>query len=284
MSRTKGGRRRKRNVLQVAVEQKKRQRFSNGRLALIAGGALFTGLVGLGLYIAMERVVEHVIYTNPAFAIEHVEVTHTGELSRREIMNWSGVQPGDNLFGVDMDDVRRRLLQVPTVSAVTVKRLLPGTLIIEVEERLPVARLVPYSRQRHQLAQMVYYVDGDGHVMKPKEGERLKPLPEIIGIPSEEIIVGEQIQRQEVYSALTLLRAADHYGLRRDLDLDRIEVQKKGYLIVRTTDRGLIRFRNHFIDQQIKRLQYILTHTRSVNRVVRSVDLTPERNVAVTLF
>jgi cell division protein FtsQ len=277
-------RRRKKNILQVAVEQKKRARVSSGRLALLCGGATLIGLLGLGFYVATERVLEYTVFTNPDFSIRNIEVVHAGEMSRREILDWSGIRPGENLFRTDLSKARKRLLSVPTVSRVTVRRQIPDTVSIQVEERLPVARLVPYSTNRYQLAQTVYYVDGNGYVMKPKEGERLKPLPEIIGIPADEIIVGEKIRRQEVYSALTLLKWSDHHGLRSELDLDRIEVQRKGYLIVRTPSRGLIRFRNNFIDEQIKRLQYILAHCRSKQRVVRTVDLTPERNVAVTLY
>ncbi len=277
-------RRRKKNILQVAVEQKKRQRISSGRLALLAGGVTLISLLGLGFYMAAERALEYAIFTNPDFEIKNIEIEHTGEMSRREIIDWSGIRPGANLFRTDLSRAQKRLMNVPTVSRVTVKRQIPDTVSIQVEERLPVARLVPYSTTRFLLAQTVYYVDSNGHVMKPKEGERLKPLPEIIGIPADEIIVGEKIRRQEVFSALALLQGSDLHGLRSELDLDRIEVQRKGYLIVRTPSRGLIRFRTNFIDEQIKRLQYILAHSRSMQRVVRTVDLTPERNVAVTLY
>ncbi|MEO0453751.1 MAG: FtsQ-type POTRA domain-containing protein [Verrucomicrobiota bacterium] len=285
MSRTKRSpKRRKRNVLQVAVQQKKRQQYSSGKLFLWGGGAAVIGLLGLGFYIALEKIVTKVIYESPDFAITKIEIDHAGALTEREIRQWSGLKPGQSLVKTDLTRVCQNLLAVPTISEVKARRLLPGTVLLQVRERLPVARVVPYSRQFNTLAQSVYYVDADGFIMKPKEGEKLKPLPEITGIPADEIMVGEKIEHQAVYSALTLLRAADYYGLKSDLDLDRIEVQKKGYLIVRTQMQGLIRFRTHFIDQQIKRLQYVMTDSRSTRRVVRTVDMTPERNVAVTYF
>jgi len=224
------------------------------------------------------------LYENPDFAIETIEINNTGSLNRTEILAWAGVERGQNLMRVNLPAVQQRLQCIPYIAGVNVERSLPSTLRITINERLPVARLMPYSPKGNLLAQYNYYIDSGGYVMRPKEGERLKPLPVITGVSIDEVRVGELMEKEEVLSALNLLRAASYYGLKSRLDLRQLEIQPRGILVVRTRDRGLIRFRTDHLDQQIKRLQTIFDHSHRNHKYIRTVDLTPKRNVPVTYF
>lgn len=275
--------RRKRNekVLQTAVKARQRSRQTQKMVIVASTALVMLAISGVGLHWAAGKVSQKVFYTNPDFALEKIEVRNPGRLNRNEILFWAGVKKGQNLFGLNLEQVRLRLEEMPYIASVQVERRLPSSLTITINERMPAARLMPYSTRGNLLAQTVYYIDSGGFVMKPKEGERLRPLPLITGISVDEIRENEYVDREEILSALNLIRAAGYYGLGRELDLRQLEIQQRGIISVWTRNRGVIRFRSDNLDQQIKRLQVILDYCQKHHKLIKTVDLTPSRNVPV---
>ncbi|MDX6767682.1 MAG: FtsQ-type POTRA domain-containing protein [Candidatus Methylacidiphilales bacterium] len=281
---SRGPRRNKRHVLLAEVHQRTQNKKLQGHLTMVGIGVVVLGVIALGTHFATRSILHHAFFRNDDFQIKNIEIKVTGGVSRSEVIEWAGVRMGSNLMILKLPDVRERLQRMPYIASVVIERRLPSTLRIEVVERQPMAKLLPYSSAGHQLAQSVYYVDGQGYVMRPKAGERLKPLPVIKGVAHEYIREGERTERAELLGALNLLRLADYTTLKSELDLTEIEVQSRGYLILRTRDQGMICFRTDYLQEQIQRLRVILDHARENNLFVRTVDLTPERNVPVTYF
>jgi hypothetical protein len=281
---SRSGRKNKRHVLLAEVNQRTQSKKFQGQMVWIFVGVAVVALMLVGTHFAAHSILQHAFFRNDDFQIKNIEIKVTGAVSRSEVLEWAGVRPGMNLMSLNLGQVRAKLGRMPYIASVVVDRHLPSTLRIEVEERQPMAKLVPFSTSGHQLAQAVYYVDGLGYIMKPKMGERLKPLPVIKGVSHEFIREGERTDRPELLSALNLLRLADYTTLKGELDLTEIEVQSRGYLILRTRDQGMICFRTDYLQEQIQRLRVILDHAKENNLFVRTVDLTPERNVPVTYF
>jgi len=283
-SRRKG---RERHILNLTVQQKSandhRKIYQNTGLALM--GVFILLLSCLAAHVATQAVLRKLFYESETFAIKKIDVQiPDGTLTREEILRAAEIRPGTGLMALDLDQVRSRIEGIPSVAAARLQRQLPSTLVISVDERQPIARLAPVSRSGARLGQAIYYIDQNGFVIKPKPGERLKPLPLITGVDSDYVVEGTRLDRPEVLSALNLLRLADYSAIKNDLDLTQIEVQKKGYLIIRTQNKGSIRFRTDYLSQQIQRLEHILDKAREDQHVVRTVDLSPERNVPVTYF
>jgi hypothetical protein len=276
--------RKNRHVLLAEVKQKTQSKVLRGHATTVAIGIGVTVALLVGVHFASQGVLNHAFYRNEDFALKTIDVQVTGNVSRSEILEWAAVEPGMNLMHLNLVDVRKRLARMPYIASVSVQRQLPATLRIIVEERQPVARLVPFSASGNQLAQSVYYIDDKGFVMKPKPGERIKPLPTIKGVAHEYIREGERTDRAELLSALNLLRAAEYSALKSELDLTELEVQARGYLILRTRDQGRIVFRTDYLQEQMQRLRVVLEYAREKQLFVRTVDLTPERNVPVTFF
>lgn len=275
--------RRKQNekLLQTALKAKQRSRQTQKWVIVGVTALTLTVISGIGLHWGAKKLIHGAFYNNPDFALETVEIKNPGRLNRNEILQWAGVRKGQNLFSMNLYDVRNRLEAMPYIASVQVERRIPASLRITINERMPVARLMPYSTSGNLLAQTVYYIDSGGFVMKPKEGERLRPLPLITGVSIEEVRENEFVDREEILSALNLIRAAGYYGLGTELDLRQLEIQQRGIISVWTRSRGVIRFRSDKLDQQIKRLQVILAYCQKHHKIIRTVDLTPERNVPV---
>ncbi len=76
---------------------------------------------------------------SPLLDVDHVRVRGTGHLSAAEVRTAAGVGRRDPLLLVDGGAVARRVERLPWAGEVSVSRRLPGTLVIDVTERRPVA-------------------------------------------------------------------------------------------------------------------------------------------------
>ena len=128
------------SVLKVAARSVERRRTVRRRLgwtlALLAGvPALAVGLAWGGHAAWRAMFAE-----NEFFEIRQIEVTTDGDLGAENILEYARVRKGLNLFAVRPEDIRGSLLSVPVIANAQVGRRLPDTLVIEVAERVSVAR------------------------------------------------------------------------------------------------------------------------------------------------
>lgn len=100
------------------------------RAAPLLTAAAVVGLVGIGAA---------VVWFTPALAVDEVRVTGASLVSVDEVRAAAGVRLGRSLARVDVHDVHRRVAALPPVGHVSVRRELPGTVVIAVTERTPVA-------------------------------------------------------------------------------------------------------------------------------------------------
>jgi cell division protein FtsQ len=95
-------------------------------------------LVGAAL-LALAGMLGWLVYGTPALGVDEVRVTGTDVLSADEVRAVADVPAGTPLARVDLDAVRRRVAGLPPVDRVAVRRDWPGTLLVEVQERVAVA-------------------------------------------------------------------------------------------------------------------------------------------------
>jgi hypothetical protein len=109
---------------------------------------------------------------NPRFTIRRLEIRSGGDLVEGFIRGGRGINEGTNLFAFDPAEVRRLFLkQGAGFRAMTLTRRLPDTLWVEVEERVPLARIGEMSR---------LVVDEEGVVFARRAGAGA--LPAITGM------------------------------------------------------------------------------------------------------
>lgn len=76
------------------------------------------------------------------FRVEHVEVTGNLRYDAAQVEQASGVAHGDNLFGLNKYDTAARIRRtLPYVESVNIRRRLPDTLILNVNECIAAAQL-----------------------------------------------------------------------------------------------------------------------------------------------
>lgn len=106
-----------------------RRRRTAGRVALLV--AVLAALVALAW----------VVWFSPLLGVRDVRVIGARAVPPARVAALVQVPPGTPLARVDTGAVARRVQSLPLVASVSVSRRLPGTLVVRVEERLPVAVL-----------------------------------------------------------------------------------------------------------------------------------------------
>jgi cell division protein FtsQ len=107
------------------------------------------------------------------FEVKHVEVTGLKHMAKLPVYGAALDGPTNSMLLVDLDDIRTRLQTLPWVKDASVARRLPDTLVIDVEERKPLA----IWQYRRKLA----VVDREGKVLDTDRIERFAALPLIVG-------------------------------------------------------------------------------------------------------
>jgi hypothetical protein len=260
------------------------------RFGAISLGMTVATLAGFFfLWRAGGWVLDRVIYENPAFAVERIEVQTDGVLSTQQIRRWSTVNPGQNLLALDLARVKRDLEMAPAIRSAAVERVMPHILKLRVEERAPVAqiavlRLMPGGNS--QPARV--FVDRDGFVMlPPAPGQRVSAatandaLPAICGLNLAEVMPGKKIASAQVRGALELVSLIQRSPMAGLADLQQIDVSSPDVLQVTTGAGGRIIFSVNNLEPQLRRWRDIRDRGQQQGSAIASLDLSVPDNIPV---
>lgn len=101
--------------------------------------AIVKNVAGVAMVVAVATGVawgaRKYVTTSPRFAVQQIVVSGVKMRTPEEIAAVAGVSPGDNIFLLDLDRAQRKLAKDPWAAKATLSRRLPGTVIIDVDER-----------------------------------------------------------------------------------------------------------------------------------------------------
>jgi cell division septal protein FtsQ len=168
------------------------------------------------------------IMTSPHFAVREVALPQVHHVSRDELLTVVAVEPGRNIFSVDLGRISRDLAAHPWLDRVAVRRELPNRIIVEASEREP-ALLVELSG--------LYLADREGHIFKRAEPEETAGLVVVTGIARESYLRDRPRAEASVRGALQVLEtyaAGPGRPAVGELHLD-----EDGGVVLVTTEQGL---------------------------------------------
>jgi len=102
-------------------------------------GAVVFSLAGVLLLSAGLVRGYHAALDAPLLRVEEIQITGTRHLERRDILNVLGVEKGACILNVKTSQLRRRLCAMPWVRHAGVELDFPGSILVRIEERNPVA-------------------------------------------------------------------------------------------------------------------------------------------------
>ncbi|MBS0656986.1 MAG: FtsQ-type POTRA domain-containing protein [Verrucomicrobia bacterium] len=259
----------------------------------------FLTLVSLGLLIGAIfgslHIYDRYFVGNPAYELKVVDVRTDGALPRESIIKAAGLQLGINLFRVNLAEISRRLEQLPQVEKVALKKIFPGTVLIEIVERRPIAWALPLGSQetREQAAgnPASLFVDAKGTLMHIRQpAPEHVALPIIRGCPSTELRPGAQLRAEAPLAALAWLSVYKDSGSMARFAAQEIDISR-GYALIVTDRTGLaVTFgvEGYGVEpasyaEQLARLDTILQECERSGQRPASINLMVARNTPVIL-
>jgi len=151
-------------------------------------------------------------------------------LDRQKLEQGMAMQVREGFFTLDVESVHARLLQMPWVAKLAVRRVWPDTLLVTVEEQVPLARW-----GNKQLVNM------QGELFQPAKNEIPAGLPQFFGPKGTEL---EMVAR---YQAMR--PRFEDVGLQ----IVKVEQNSRRAWFIEFADQSAIRLGNQHIDERLRR-------------------------------
>lgn len=212
-----------------------------------------------------------------------LRVVGNARASEAALRHLADLPTGEPLLLLDLDGAVAGVSRHPWVKRATARRIFPDTVVLQVEERVPVALL---------LLDGLYLVDADGTPFRKADGADLDH-PVVTGIPPELARADAPLARRIVADALALLEAIEgRAGLRRSAISEVRFDARAGYtLALRNGGEVLLGFQEPAPDggipgtegwsRALARLDHLAGQGVLLSRPIR-VDLGPARLAVVT--
>jgi len=171
---------------------------------------LLAGVVAYGVYLGYQFAT-----TSPQFEISHVSLTGNQTLPERELYKWLGPVTGKNIFLLDLENLSTRLARHPWIQSVSVRKVFPQDIVVDVKERKPYARIK---------LDRVYVMDNFGVLLSPETSDD-RNLPLIIQPWSgEKIAMGQNAALEGVIQSLQTMHYLNKMSFFADNPINTAEV------------------------------------------------------------
>ena len=172
------------------IARKKRKAF----LRLVKWATLILLLIGGGIGFLLSSF----------FNIKKIEIVGNNKLTRDEVISLSQIEIEENTFKLSKNKIEKNIKQNAYVESVKIKRNLPSTILIEIEERVPTYMIT--------FANAYAYINNQGYFVEISK-EKLE-LPIITGYATkeEDIQLGERLcteDLQKLDDILQIMKAAE---------------------------------------------------------------------------
>jgi hypothetical protein len=276
--------RRQQHLLDVRVRSHKATQHRNRRILVLLSKVVLVAALVVGVVFGVRFGAKRFFFENPDYRLSQIEIQTDGALQREQVLSATGLREGENIFSVNLAQVRDHLQQLPQVDDVQVVRKLPAEIDIRITERKPIAWITSDKQISDPFASDVaFLVDARGVLMKEK-----KLLPEYLGLPlitgcaSESLEPGRTVESFEAKAALELLRLSTASFMQTRFQVREIDVSKGYCLVVADKNHTRVTFGFDNLEAQLQRLEQFLVYADDSKRELATVNLLVQRNIPVT--
>ncbi|BDS07929.1 hypothetical protein NT6N_29690 [Oceaniferula spumae] len=245
---------------------------------------MFLSLIGLICWGAW-RGLQHLFLGNEKYKLQEIELQTNGHVNHARVVEVAGIDLESSIFAIDADDVRDSLKALPEVVDCQVERRLPGTLKVQINERVPVVWLECESLGYPGREQGGVLADKDG-ITFPCEGHMWnssRDLPVIVvkNATSSSFVHGSKMKHTEVMRALHLIGLFSSGNVRAEWQAERIILVNDYSLEAICNDGTHAIFGMYDHDRQISDFISICEHSLRTRRAIEHINLIPRKNIPV---
>lgn len=222
---------------------------------------------------------------NDKYRLQELKLETNGHLDHARVVDVAAIDLDATLFAIDVDRVQQQLRDLPEVIDCQVKRRLPGTLHINLTERVPVVWLQCQHLNFPGRAKGGVLADEEG-ITFPCEGAmwqtaRDLPVIEIKQAKANAFQHGEKMQHLEALRALHLIKLFADQAIRNEWLPERITLKTDYSMEALCNDGSRALFGMYEHQRQMSNFLKIAEHSRQTDRVIRHINLIPKKNIPV---
>lgn len=230
-------------------------------------------VVAVGIPYGAFEAYLHVV-SSPYFSLTEVVVDGEKHVDEASLLGRAEIEPGMNIFDVDVDRVKALVESEPWVESARVERRLPDRVTIEVTEHQPAALLVVGSTWR--------LIDRRGQAFKALEPtdpvDKVLELPFVTGLDASEADTPEA--EELVLEALDLVDTYKQMGLAADYPLSEVHIDRvMGLSLVPSTGMEIRLGRGRY-PERLKRLGVVLATLEGEGREADYVLIDQEEDLS----
>jgi cell division protein FtsQ len=170
------------------------------QLLHLSKSAILAGLLAVLLAVLCLRGWQ-MLESSGAFRLRQITVQGCRTVREEQLLALADLRQGMPLFGFNLPEAERRIRQHPWIDRISITRSWPDTLLIQVQERRPLALINLEGRGLH-------YVDQDGVIFAPIGPGQDLDFPVITGISPPEEAQGFRLHEGAAADAVQFLRLA----------------------------------------------------------------------------
>lgn len=171
--------------------------------------------IGIAVLVLLAIVFAPTIF----FQVSKINVTGDTRYTSEQLIKSTGVKQGDNMFFLDTEQIAADLKdEYPYLDTVKLRRKLPSTLQIEVNDRTAVLSIEQNGKY--------LILDMYGKVLE-KTKSAAKGTAKVTGVPMKGLHVGDTVDKDKygkAASVMKLLELTDQYGMKKHIKT--IDVEK----------------------------------------------------------
>ncbi len=204
------------------------------------------------------------LLADPFFRVREVEVEGYRKISKETLLSLITIEGMPNLFTVRLREIAKRVESHPWIDHVKVRKIFPNKILIQIEERKPIAIL--------QLEEL-YYIDQQG-VIFSRAGDRDEyNYPFLTGLTRDVLEKDPAEATRLISKALELLRAADKEKTSPLEEISEVHMEKGFGVQCFTQNEGLeVRMGWDHFGEKLKRLSLIWSDLRKRGWSATSID------------
>ncbi|PRX31111.1 cell division protein FtsQ [Orenia metallireducens] len=205
------------------------------------------------------------------FQVEDIEIEGNKLLSDEYIITYCDLED-INIFNIDRQKLANKLVELPQIKGVVITRDLPKKLIIEVNERRPIA--IVGIQSSYQI------IDSEGQVIATTKNLAYWNLPLVTGV--EVINDGKQLKiSSEIKKAISYLGMLSDQLLK---DISELNISKGDGLQLFLVDGGIVKLSSNFDNKaKSKIFTSVYNDLKSKGQKIEYIDLRYGNNVIVHL-
>ena len=230
-------------------------------------------LLLLSFFLFMGHWVYGHLLGDPYFRVREVEVEGSRKMTKETLLSLTMMEGMPNLFSVNLKKVVKRLESHPWIEQVRVKKVFPNKILIQIEERKPMAII--------QLGEL-YYIDTHGEIFSPVGDRDDYNYPYLTGL-TRQFLEKEPVEAKRlIMKALEFLKIVEQEKVPPLKELSEIHMEKTFGIQCFTKAEGVeVRMGWDHFGEKLKKLSLIWLDFRKRGFSAVSIDCSDLKRMVV---